>query len=255
MSSDALVNKPPAPAPAPGNAPAIEGAAPGGSASGSSVSGGASGGATEITPADLPPRGRPTYEDPPVGRWGRFVQRLEQKFSELSTKNNFWHRLMSWIFLPLAYRSGIKFYNTQQQVEGEAFECVVPFSRFNKNWYNAMAGAALLANSEVAGGMYIFQRCGSDYTVVCKHLEYKFRRPCVGPAIYRVEPTEDIEPKVESGDEFNVTVNMTILQAVVKKDEKERKVGESVATFHVTPKAKYRARKAKQAERQKARTS
>jgi len=41
---------------------------------------------------------------------------------------------------------------------------------------------------------------------------------------------------VATGDEFNITVKMTILQAVVKKDEKERKVGESVATFHVTPK-------------------
>jgi len=133
--------------------------------------------------------------------------------------------------------------------DGE-FECVVPFSRFNKNWYNAMAGAALLANSEVAGGMYIFKRCGSDYTVVCKHLDYKFRRPCVGPAIYRVIPEEDIEPLVATGDEFNITVKMTILQAVVKKDEKERKVGESVATFHVTPKSMFRARKAKQAEKE-----
>ena len=207
----------------------------------------------EVTPADLPPRGRPTFEDPPVGRWGRFIQKWETKCSELSTKNNFWHRLMSYVFLPLAYRSGIKFRRSEvaEASDDQPFECVVPFSRFNKNWYNAMAGAALLANSEVAGGMYIFQRCGSDYTVVCKHLEYTFRRPCVGPAIYRVEPTEDIEPKVETGDEFNVTVDMTILQAVVKKEEKERRVGHCVATFHVTPKAKYRARKAKQAERQK----
>lgn len=202
-----------------------------------------------LSAADLPPRGRPVFADPEVGRWGRFVRRWEMKLSELSVKNNFWHRFLSWIFLPLAYRSGIKFRRTQM-TEGEPFECVVPFSRFNKNWYNAMAGAALLANSEVAGGMYIFQRCGSDYTVVCKHLEYTFRRPCVGPAIYRVEPTEDIEPKVASGDEFNVTVDMTILQAVVKKHEKERRVGHCNATFHVTPKAKYRARKAKQAERQ-----
>ena len=148
-----------------------------------------------------------------------------------------------------AYRSGIKFRGQALSKDGE-FECVVPFSRFNKNWYNAMAGAALLANSEVAGGMYIFKRCGSDYTVVCKHLDYKFRRPCVGPAIYRVIPEEDIEPLVATGDEFNITVKMTILQAVVKKDEKERKVGESVATFHVTPKSMFRARKAKQAEKE-----
>lgn len=199
--------------------------------------------------SDAPPI-RPVFEDPAVGRWGRFMQWGENKFSELSVKNNFWHRLCSYLFLPVAYRSGIKFRHAKANtLDDGPFECVVPFSRFNKNWYNAMAGAALLANSEVAGGMFIFQKCGSDYTVVCKHLEYKFRRPCVGPAIYRVDPREDIEPLVETGDEFNITVDLTILQAVVKKDEKERKVGMSTATFHVTPKAKYRARKAKQAER------
>ncbi|MEM1028036.1 MAG: hypothetical protein AAGJ38_08125 [Planctomycetota bacterium] len=193
---------------------------------------------------------RPVFDDPQVGLWGRFIRWGENKFSELSVKNNFWHRLCSYLFLPISYRSGIKFRHAKANtLDDGPFECVVPFSRFNKNWYNAMAGAALLANSEVAGGMFIFQKCGSDYTVVCKHLEYKFRRPCVGPAIYRVDPREDIEPLVATGDEFNITVDLTILQAVVKKDEKERKVGMSTATFHVTPKAKYRARKAKQAER------
>ena len=123
---------------------------------------------------------RPVFDDPQVGRVGKLVQRIERKVSRLSTKNNFWHRSIARIFLPLAYRSGITFRKQALSKDGE-FECVVPFSRFNKNWYNAMAGAALLANSEVAGGMYIFKRCGSDYTVVCKHLEYKFRRPCVGP--------------------------------------------------------------------------
>ena len=192
---------------------------------------------------------RPTFNDPEVGWFGQLIRRIERKVSRLSTKNNFWHRSIARIFLPLAYRSGIKFRNQDLSKDG-AFECLVPFSRFNKNWYNAMAGAALLANSEVAGGMYIFKRCGSDYTVVCKHLEYKFRRPCVGPAIYRVVPREEIEPLVAGGDEFNITVDMTILQAVVHKDEKERKVGESIATFHITPKSMFRARKAKQAEKE-----
>ncbi len=205
--------------------------------------------AAEAVQAAAPVAIRPALNDPEVGWLGKLMQRIERKVSRLSTKNNFWHRSIARIFLPLAYRSGIKFRGQDLSKDGE-FECVVPFSRFNKNWYNAMAGAALLANSEVAGGMYIFKRCGSDYTVVCKHLDYKFRRPCVGPAIYRVIPEEDIEPLVATGDEFNITVKMTILQAVVKKEEKERKVGESVATFHVTPKSMFRARKAKQAEKE-----
>ena len=39
-----------------------------------------------------------------------------------------------------------------------------------------MAGAALLGNTEIAGGNYVFKVCGGDYTVVCKNLEYRFLR-------------------------------------------------------------------------------
>lgn len=202
---------------------------------------------------------RVTFEDPPTNWWGKLVRWGEKKFSLWSTKDNLGHRICALIFLPLAYRSGIKFRGKAGYAPGTAagddadsqFECILPFSRFNKNWYNAMAGAALLANSEVAGGMYIFKKCGGDYTVVCKHLEYDFRRPCVGPAVYRVEPREELDPLVAHGNEFNITVDMTIFQAVVKKGEKQKKSGSCVATFHVAPKAKFRQRQAKLAEREK----
>ncbi len=211
----------------------------------------------EVVHQDVPARPATLREadvEPKAGFWGRAVQRWDKRFSKLSTKNNFWHRVCSMIWLPLAYRSGIKFGKRAQDADPDApFECVVPFSRFNKNWYKAMAGAALLANSEVAGGMYIFKACGGDYTVVCKHLSYSFRRPCMGPAIYRIVPREDIAPLVAHGGEFNITVDMTILQAVHHKDERERRVGNSEATFHVTPKASYRARKAKLKARERER--
>ena len=107
-------------------------------------------------------------------------QRAEAFISRLSTKNNFWHRVCSLIWLPFAWRSGI-----QMRREGRSrFEAVLPFKRVNRNWYNAMAGAALLGNSEVAAGMFLFSECGSDYNVVCKQMKYDFLRPCLGPAIY-----------------------------------------------------------------------
>ena len=190
-----------------------------------------------------------TPEGEPKGLWQRFYVWLDKLFSAWSTKNNFLHRLMSYVFLPLAYRSGIKLRG--RETPEAAFECVLPFSRFNKNWYQAMAGAALLANSEVAGGMSIFKECGGDYTVVCKELHYKFRRPCLGPAVYRCEPRADLEALVASGEEFNVTVDITVLQAVVADGEKEKKVGLCTAEFHVAPKSKFRARQAKLAERKK----
>ena len=186
--------------------------------------------------------------DPPTGWWGTKVRGIENWLTRKSTESNRWHRFLAWIFLPLAYRSGIRLGSQK----GENYEVVMPFRKFNKNWYNAMAGAALLGNSEVAGGMYIFNKVGPEYTVVCKELNYKFRRPCVGPAIYRITCNEDIDLLRKHKLEFNVTVEMDIVQAVHHKDEKERKVGHCTATFHVAPKAKLRARKAKMKERKNA---
>lgn len=199
----------------------------------------------------------PHHDEPAPGWWTRLVRRAESKISRLSSKNNFWHRLCSWIWLPLAFRSGIKFAGAHTDNE-KGFSVMLPFRRFNRNWYNAMAGAALLANSEVAGGMYVFQKCGGDYTVVCKELTYKFMRPCVGPALYRVTPLEDIEQKVKDGGEFNITVDMNIVQMVTAGGEqKERRVGTSTATFHVTPKDMARRRQQRwiEKQRQKAATS
>lgn len=169
----------------------------------------------------------------PRRRKRRVVDRLDAYMSRLSSRNNFWHRVCSLIWMPYAFKSGIRI----KRVDPQTFSAVLPFSRFNRNWYNAMAGAALLANSEVAGGMYVFSACGGDYTVVCKSLEYKFLRPCHGPALYRVQPKEDLKALIAQGDEFNITVELDIVQGIGKRGDKERRVGKCVATFHATPKA------------------
>jgi hypothetical protein len=189
--------------------------------------------------------------DPPAtpARKGRrtLFERMEAWVSRLSTKNNFWHRVCSLIWLPYAFRSGI----TMKKVDEKTFKATLPFTRFNKNWYNAMAGAALLGNAEIAGGSYVFGFCGADYQVVCKHLEYKFLRPCFGPAEYRITPQQDIQALAAAGQEFNVTIDMEIVQALPAKKPKsrdrnikpgklnigrEKRVGRASATFHVTPK-------------------
>jgi hypothetical protein len=176
------------------------------------------------------------------------MDRVEAFIARLSTRNHFWHRVCSLVWLPYAFKSGIR---QVKQVSEYSFTAVLPFRRFNRNWYNAMAGAALLANSEIAGGMFIFGITGGDYTIVCKNLEYKFLRPCLGPAIYNVVPREDIKALIASGKEFNATLDLEIVQQAVvpeaiaklkKKDmllakmaSKQRRVGKCVATFHVTP--------------------
>jgi hypothetical protein len=160
------------------------------------------------------------------------MDRLDRFISRLSTRNNFWHRVCSLIWLPYAFKSGIR----MKRIDAKTFSAVLPFRRFNRNWYNAMAGAALLANSEVAGGMYVFGVCGGEFTVVCKNLEYKFLRPCFGPALYRIMPREDIKAMADTRKEFNVTLDLDIVQQIGKRGGKERRVGKCSAVFHVTPK-------------------
>jgi len=164
--------------------------------------------------------------------------RLEAWLSRLSAKNNFTHRLFSLFWLPYAFRSGIR----MKRLNETTYAAVLPFNRFNRNWYNAMAGAALLANSEIAGGMYVFGICGGDYVVVCKHLEYRFLRPCFGPAVYKVKPHEDIRALAAEGKEFNITMTLNIMQQIRKPGEKEKRVGRCYATFHATPKHHHRDR-------------
>jgi acyl-coenzyme A thioesterase PaaI-like protein len=172
-----------------------------------------------------------------------FVDKVEAFISRLSTRNNFWHKVCSLIWLPYAFRSGI----TMKDIGKDRFVAILPFRRINRNWYNAMAGAALLANSEVAGGMYLFSRCGGDYIVVCKKLTYRFLRPCIGPAVYHVTCDEDVTAKLAAGGEFNVDIRLEIVQQVPvvrgRTVRPEKRVGRCDATFHCAPKSMIRARR------------
>lgn len=189
----------------------------------------------------------------------RIYDQVEAFVSRLSVRDNFWHSICSLIWLPLAFFSGIRmkmvdsatkaFDSAAKGAEGAVesarltARAVLPFRRFNRNWYRAMAGGALLANSEIAGGMYVFGIVGGDYTVVCKHLEYRFLRPCLGPAVYRMNPREDVHALVAGKTEFNVTVDMDILQQAARIGEKDKRVGQCVATFHVTPKIQHKKKR------------
>ena len=178
----------------------------------------------------------------PIGRLSRLYDKVEAFVSRLSVRDNFWHRICSLIWLPYAFFSGIKL----KAIDATTYAAVLPFRRFNRNWYRAMAGGALLANSEIAGGMYVFGVCGGDYTVVCKHLNYTFLRPCFGPAIYKMTPRENIRQHLQAGGEFNITVDMDVQQQV-SPGERDKRIGRCEATFHVTPKSLLKQRKARRA--------
>lgn len=179
---------------------------------------------------------RPTLAPISAGK-RTFSERCEAFISRLSTRNWFWQKVCSLIWLPFAFRSGI----TLRRATENRFTAVLPFTRGNRNWYNAMAGAALLGNSEVAAGLFLFGRVGSDYIVVCKRMEYKFLRPCVGPALYDIVPQQDLDELIRAGGEFNIDLEMDIRQQV-KDHGKQKRVGKCFITFHCAPKAMMKAR-------------
>jgi hypothetical protein len=166
-------------------------------------------------------------------RW----ERIEAFISRLSTRNWFWHKVCSLIWLPYAFRSGI----SMKRLDNTRFRAVLPFKRINRNWYNAMAGAALLGNSEVAAGMFLFGEIGGEYIVVCKEMKYRFLRPCLGPAVYEVVNSEDLQHKVAAGGEFNIDLEMEIRQQLKQKG-RELRVGRCDITFHCTPKSMLKAK-------------
>jgi acyl-coenzyme A thioesterase PaaI-like protein len=177
------------------------------------------------------------------GRLQRWYDQIEAFVSRLSMRDNFWRSICSLIWLPLAFFSGIR----MKELDKNSFaaRAVLPFRRFNRNWYRAMAGGALLANSEIAGGSYVFGICGADYTVVCKQLNYTFLRPCLGPAVYRMTPRENIKELLASRKEFNITIEMEIQQQAIRPNENDRRVGRCEATFHVTPKVHHKIKRAR----------
>ncbi len=179
-----------------------------------------------------------------------FWERAEAYITRLSTKNNFWHRICSLIWLPFAFRSGI----TIRRITRDKFTAVLPFKRSNRNFYNAMAGASLLGNSEVAAGMFLFKHCGSDYAVVCKNMSYKFLRPCYGPAVYNIRDAEKVtlvlSELMSDRKEFNIDFAMDITQTLHKKG-REIRVGRCEITFHCTPKSMIKERAARRKARDK----
>ncbi len=179
------------------------------------------------------PTRRPTPTSPVKVTW---VDKAEAFVSRLSTRDNFWHSICSFIWLPLAFFSGIR----TRKIDTDTYAAYLPFRRFNRNWYRAMAGGALLGNAEIAGGMYVFGICGSEYTVVCKNLNYTFLRPCLGPAVYRMKARENIRELAEQSREFNCVLDMDIMQQPLNTKDRERRVGKCEVTFHVTPKVHHK---------------
>ena len=63
--------------------------------------------------------------------------------------------------------------------------------------------------------------------------------------MYHIRPRENLKELVATGKEFNILVDMDILQEAARFGEKDKRVGRCEATFHVTPKSQHKKKAAR----------
>ena len=214
----------------------------------------------EHVPAE-PGHGKPAIRSRPsrssqFAAAGRLEGWLNRVLLQWSRKSIFWYRFGLLLKLPLGFHSGIR------EVEnGQAdLAMLLPFRRFNRNWYGAVAGGSLLANVEIAAGTYLLQKYGSRAVIVCKEVSYKFLRPCFTHVVYYIRRQPEAELLKPEAEEFNVTLAVTIAEWSPRDGKRKRRIGKCTIAFHVilrdgTPAARDRLRppaEVSAAERQRA---
>ncbi len=60
-----------------------------------------------------------------------------------------------------------------------------------------------------------------------------------------MNPREDIQKLLATGQEFNITLDLDITQQMSGLGQRDKRVGKCQATFHVTPKAQQKAKQAR----------
>ena len=155
---------------------------------------------------------------------------LEIKLNKLSIKKPFINRLLALIFMPFIARSGLKV-----NYDPQDFRAYLPKKRFNSNWYGTQSGAAILGNSELAAGCYLFMLTRGEYRMVCTRLEYRFLLPSTEPVIYKVELDQaELDEKIKAGGKFMMDMTIKLYRATSKTTTGKR-IGSGKISFKVWP--------------------
>jgi hypothetical protein len=155
--------------------------------------------------------------------------KLEKYFNRLSIKSRFFNKLLSFIFMPFVFKSGLK----MNFVEDDYY-AILPKKRFNVNWYGTMSGGAILGNSELAAGSYLFMLSKGGYRMICTHLGYRFLLPSIDTIMYKVSvDLDELAEKIKAGGKFNV--DMTIKVFRNNKNKAGRRIGSGTISFHMWP--------------------
>ncbi len=154
---------------------------------------------------------------------------LEKKLNRISMKKPWINPLLSFFFMPLVHKSGLKI-----NFDPNNYFALLPKKRFNINWYGTVAGSAILGNSELAAGSYLFMLTKGNYRMICKQLEYKFLLPSTDDIIFKTTIDEDdLTQKVASGEKFSISMTIKAFRAKNKKPGK--RIGSGIISFHVWP--------------------
>ena len=154
----------------------------------------------------------------------------EIKLNKLSIKSPFFNRLLGLVFMPFIARSGLKV-----NYDPANFYAYLPKKRFNSNWYGTQSGAAILGNSELAAGSYLFMLTRGEYRMVCTHLDYRFLLPSIDPVIFKVDlDTVDLEKKLAAGGQFMMDMTIKLYRAASRTTTGKR-IGSGKISFKVWP--------------------
>ncbi|SFB86548.1 hypothetical protein SAMN05660443_0611 [Marinospirillum celere] len=154
----------------------------------------------------------------------------EIKLNKLSIKYAFLNRVLALVFMPFIARSGLKV-----NYDPANFYAYLPKKRFNANWYGTQSGAAILGNSELAAGAYLFMLTQGEYRMVCTRLDYRFLLPSSDPVIFKVDHDQaELEAKRAAGEKFRMDLTIKLYRASSKTTTGKR-IGSGNISFKVWP--------------------
>ncbi|MBT1450616.1 hypothetical protein KJ365_06945 [Glaciecola sp. XM2] len=155
--------------------------------------------------------------------------KLEKYFNRLSIKSRFFNRVLSFFFMPFVHKSGLK----MNFVEDDYY-AILPKRRINTNWYGTMAGGAILGNSELAAGSYLFMLSKGEYRMICTRLNYRFLLPSLDSIMYKAYvDLEELAEKIKAGGKFNIDMTLKVFR--INNDKAGRRIGSGTISFHMWP--------------------
>ncbi len=155
---------------------------------------------------------------------------LEKRLNKLSMKHPLLNKLLSMLFMPYVFKSGLKI-----NFDPENYYAILPKKRINQNWYGTMGGGAILGNVELAAGSYLFMMTEGNYRMVCKALDYRFLLPSNDAVMYKATlDLDELKEKVDAGGKFNIDMDVKVFRTV-KPRKAGKRIGGGIITFHVWP--------------------